>query len=75
MDCLHLKDIKAPMLFLQGTKDTLAQWDLIEEVTGSLKKAKLVKLEGADHSFKAGKQDIMSLLVKATSEWMGKLHF
>jgi len=70
---MHLKDIKVPMLFLQGTKDTLAQWDLIEEVTGSLKKAKLVKLEGADHSFKAGKQDIMSLLVKATSEWTQKL--
>jgi predicted alpha/beta-hydrolase family hydrolase len=69
----HLKAVKVPMLFLQGTKDTLAQWDLIEEVTGSLKKAKLVKLEGADHSFKAGKQDIISLLVKATSEWTGKL--
>ena len=70
---IHLKDIKVPMLFLQGTKDMLAQWDLIEEVCGSLKKAKLVKLEGADHSFKAGKQDTMSLLVKATSEWTGKL--
>jgi uncharacterized protein len=69
----HLKAIKCPMLFLQGTKDTLAQWDLITEVCGSLKKAKLVKLEGADHSFKAGKQDTMSWLVEATSEWVGKL--
>jgi len=69
----HLKAIKVPMLFLQGTKDTLAQWDLISAVCSSLKKAKLVKLEGADHSFKAGKQDTMSLLVKATSEWTGKL--
>jgi len=69
----HLKAIKLPMLFLQGTKDTLAQWDLIEEVCASLKKAKLVKLEGADHSFKAGKQDTMSLLVKATGEWVEKL--
>lgn len=69
----HLKAVKVPMLFLQGTKDTLARWDLIEEVCGSLKKAKLVKLEGADHSFKAGKQDTMSLLVKATSEWTAKV--
>jgi predicted alpha/beta-hydrolase family hydrolase len=69
----HLKEVKVPMLFLQGTKDTLAQWDLIEQVCGSLKKAKLVKLEGADHSFKAGKQDIMSLLVKATNEWVEKV--
>ena len=69
----HLKAVKVPMLFLQGTKDTLAQWDLIEGVCASLKKAKLVKLEGADHSFKAGKQDTMSLLVKATSEWVEKI--
>ena len=26
----HLKDVKVPMLFLQGTKDELATWDLIE---------------------------------------------
>ena len=69
----HLKDVKVPMLFLQGTKDTLAQWDLITSVCASLKKAKLVKLEGADHSFKAGKQDTMSWLVQATSEWVEKI--
>jgi len=68
----HLKDVKVPMLFLQGTKDTLATWDLIESVCSSLKKAKLVKLEGADHSFKAGKKDIMSLLVNDTNEWVRK---
>jgi predicted alpha/beta-hydrolase family hydrolase len=69
----HLKEVKVPMLFLQGTKDTLATWDLIESVCSSLKKAKLVKLEGADHSFKAGKKDIMSLLVNATNEWIDKI--
>jgi len=68
----HLKDVKVPMLFLQGTKDTLATWDLIESVCSSLKKAKLVKLEGADHSFKAGKKDIMSMLVTNTNEWIQK---
>jgi predicted alpha/beta-hydrolase family hydrolase len=70
----HLKEVKVPKLFLQGTKDTLAQWDLIEQVCGSLKKAKLVKLGGADHSFKAGKKvDTMSLLVNATREWVDKI--
>ena len=68
----HLKDVKVPMLFLQGTKDTLATWDLIVPVCKSLKKATLVELEGADHSFKAGKKDIMSLLVEATKEWVEK---
>ena len=68
----HLKEVKAPMLFLQGTKDTLATWDLIEQVCSSLKNATLEKLEGADHSFKAGKKDTISLLVNATSQWLGK---
>jgi predicted alpha/beta-hydrolase family hydrolase len=69
----HLKALKIPMLFLQGTKDTLATWELIETVCGSLKKASLVKLEGADHSFKAGKKDVMSLLVSETEKWVKKI--
>jgi predicted alpha/beta-hydrolase family hydrolase len=69
----HLKELKIPMLFLQGSKDALATWDLIEPVCKSLRKATLVKLEGADHSFKAGKKDIMSLLVAETSKWVEKI--
>jgi len=68
----HLKEVKVPMLFLQGTKDTLATWDLIESVSKSLKKASLVKFEGADHSFKAGKTDTIALLTAATKEWVNK---
>jgi predicted alpha/beta-hydrolase family hydrolase len=69
----HLKDIKVKMLFLQGTKDDLASWDLIESVCSSLPKATLVKIEGANHMFKAGKKDVMSLLVEATSDWTRKI--
>jgi predicted alpha/beta-hydrolase family hydrolase len=61
------------MLFLQGAKDTLATWALIKTVCGSLRKATLVKLEGADHSFKAGKNDVMSLLVNETKKWVEKI--
>lgn len=68
----HLKGLKIPMLFLQGTKDALATPDLTEAVCGSLRKATLVKLEGADHSFKAGKKDIMSLLISETAKWLDK---
>lgn len=68
----HLKSVKVPMLFLQGSKDALATWDLIESVCKSLKKATLVKLEGADHSFKAGKTDTIALLTAATQQWIGK---
>jgi len=62
----HLKEVKVPMLFLQGTRDELAHWDLIEPVCAALPKATLVKIEGADHAFKAGKKDVMSVLVKET---------
>ena len=66
----HLKQVKVPMLFLQGTRDELATPELIEEVTSSLKNATLIKLEGADHAFKAGKQDLIPVLAKHASEWM-----
>jgi len=69
----HLKSLKIPMLFLQGSKDTLADWTLIKTVSDSLRKATLVKLEGADHSFKAGKMDVMSLLVNETKKWVEKI--
>lgn len=66
----HLKDVKAPMLFLQGTRDELAKWDLIEPVCSSLPLATLIKIEGADHSFKAGKQNIIQRLTDETNSWI-----
>ncbi|WP_420441452.1 alpha/beta family hydrolase [Candidatus Palauibacter sp.] len=53
----HLNDVSVPMLFLQGTRDALARWDLIEETCASLGPlATLHKLEGADHSFRVLKR-------------------
>ena len=69
----HLKALKIPMLFLQGSKDALSDWKLIKTVCDSLRKATLVKLEGADHSFKAGKTDVISLLVNETKKWVEKI--
>jgi predicted alpha/beta-hydrolase family hydrolase len=66
----HLKAVKVKMLFLQGTKDELATWNLIEQVCASLPKATLIKIEGANHMFKAGKQDVMAMLVKSTRDWI-----
>jgi predicted alpha/beta-hydrolase family hydrolase len=70
----HLKNVKIPMLFLQGTRDALATWDLIESVCASLPLAKLVKIEGADHSFKAGKQNVIQLLADITNDWIEKIN-
>jgi len=66
----HLKMLKLPMLFLQGTRDELAEWSLIEKVTGNLPWATLHKLEGTDHAFKMGKQDFIPVLAKATHDWI-----
>ena len=68
----HLKTVKVPMLFLQGTRDELASYDLIEKVCASLKLATLVTIEGANHAFKAGKNDIMPILTDATRTWIDK---
>jgi predicted alpha/beta-hydrolase family hydrolase len=69
----HLYEIKVPLLFLQGTRDSLAQWDLIESVTKKLPKATLVKFENADHSFKVPKKNILPDLAQAVAEWVTKL--
>jgi uncharacterized protein len=48
----HLAEVKIPMLFLQGTRDTLAELSLLEPVVKSLgSRATLHLAEGADHSF------------------------
>jgi uncharacterized protein len=48
----HLRAVDLPMLFLQGTRDALAQLDLITAVCHRLgPKATLHIVEGADHSF------------------------
>ena len=69
----HLKDVRVPMLFLQGTRDELATWDLVEKVCSSLPLATLKKIEGADHAFKAGKRDVISELAMATKDWVENL--
>ena len=49
----HLYRIREPMLFLQGTEDPFARFDLIEQVVARLGRwAVLHPVEGADHSFR-----------------------
>lgn len=70
----HLKNAEIPMLFLQGTRDTMAAMSLIESVCSSLPQATLIKIEGADHAFKAGKRNIVGVLANATAEWIGNIN-
>jgi hypothetical protein len=49
----HLAAVSLPLLFVQGTRDALARMDLLRPVVSALgARARLVQLEGADHSFR-----------------------
>ena len=51
----HLKAVSCPMLFLSGTRDGMAQHDLLESVSREID-AKLHWLETADHGYKVLKR-------------------
>lgn len=69
----HLAAIALPMLFLQGSRDALATLELMNNVVAGLSNATMRTFEGADHSFKAGKRDVLSELTAATRKWMDDL--
>jgi uncharacterized protein len=66
----HLKKLTLPMLFLQGTRDTLAEVSLIKQVCKKLPSSTLVLMEGADHSFKKGKETHITLLADKIDQWL-----
>jgi uncharacterized protein len=66
----HLNNIAIPLLFLQGTRDALAELSLIKEVASGLSSCTLITFENADHSFKAGKENLIPLLVEKSVAWM-----
>lgn len=73
----HLADVATPMLFLQGTKDTLAELGLLRPVVEGLgARATLVLAEDADHSFhvpaRTGRKDaeVMAELLAQAAGWM-----
>ena len=73
----HLKDVKVPMLFLQGSRDPLAELALLQKTVKGLKSLATLKLaEDADHSFhvpaKTGRKDadVMDEILDTAREWM-----
>jgi uncharacterized protein len=72
----HLDRVAAPMLFLQGTRDDLADLALITAVSGRLgPRATLHVVEGADHSFAVLKRsgrtedEVLEELTLTTADW------
>ena len=73
----HLAGVQVPMLFLQGTRDTLADLDLIRETVAKLEgRATLHIVEGGDHSFhvlaRSGRNDeqVRAELLDTMAGWM-----
>jgi predicted alpha/beta-hydrolase family hydrolase len=73
----HLSDIKIPMLFVQGTRDSLAELKLLEPVVKSLgPSASLHRVKEADHSFhvpaRSGRNDreVMTEILDALAGWI-----
>jgi hypothetical protein len=77
----HLARIDLPMLFLQGTRDKLAEFAEIEPVCAGLgARASMHVVEGADHSFhvlkRSGRSDpeVMTELADTIDEFTRALH-
>jgi len=73
----HLQDVKVPMLFLQGTRDDLADLSLLRPVVKGLgARATLETFDDADHSFhvpaRTGRKDaeVMADLLDRLVRWM-----
>jgi hypothetical protein len=72
----HLSAVTVPMLFLSGTRDELAQRDLLQGVCKKLgKRATLHILDTADHAFRVLKrsrkteEDVFVEMARVVREW------
>jgi predicted alpha/beta-hydrolase family hydrolase len=72
----HLSAVSVPMLFLQGTRDSLADLSLLKPICGKLgTRATLHVVDGADHSFRVPKKsgrgdaEVLSELAGVIRDW------
>jgi uncharacterized protein len=75
----HLVDVRIPMLFVQGTRDKLAELDLLKPVIDRLGAAATPQwIEGADHSFhvpaRSGRNDRAAMveILDSVADWIEK---
>ncbi len=77
----HLKVIHEPMLFFQGTRDSLCKLDVFTPLLKTLSPPPTLHvIEGADHSFKLLKrlnrtdQSVYDEVVQVSSEWINGIN-
>ena len=73
----HLAEVRVPMLFVQGTRDGLADLNLMAPTVRSLgPRATLIQIEAADHAFhvpaRTGRTDtqVLAEVIDAVAAWM-----
>jgi len=71
----HLPDIREPMLFIQGGKDSFGRGEEIRALLPRLQRATLHEIEGGDHSFrvpggKAKQQEVVAGILDTAAAWM-----
>jgi len=75
----HLPSITAPMLFVQGSRDTFGTPDELRPVLDGCVAAELFVVDGGDHSFKMRGKDapteaqVYARVQDAISGWIGRL--
>lgn len=73
----HLHDVRQPMLFVQGTRDPLAEPELLAAVVRTLgHRAELYLVDGADHGFAVPKRmhrdrrEVTAEIAGTVRDWM-----
>ena len=76
----HLQEVGFPMLFLQGTRDRLADLALLRPVCARLGESAVLRvIEGADHSFHVLKRsersddEVLDELAESVARWASRL--
>ncbi len=75
----HLKAIHEPMLFFQGSRDSLCQLKVFEPLLETLSPKPILHIiEGADHSFKLLKrinrteQSVFNEIIQTSADWINQ---
>lgn len=72
----HLSSVSLPMLFVQGTRDALADLGLLRPIIARLPRARLIEIADADHGFgvpkRSGRTDevVLAEIAAEVAGWM-----
>ena len=76
----HFDRVRVPLLFVQGTRDAFARADLLQTLLEELgERARLVRIEGGDHSFALPKSagrppaEVEAEIARALVDWLAAI--